>query len=186
MDPISGALPQFGEILEQGQQTALNTVKSAVSDTTNAVSGQIGIKNENNHTTVTNQNQNQPAVQAQGQLPNEAVAAQNLQNEETAEMVKDYYAPSTQAPQTPKPQTQEEYETQQKLLKIRQELHERVYYDPLFAYEHKKQERPADVQAQEEEQKKMAELEHKKEEKKLPLAVQRAQTSVEVNRGVSG
>ena len=39
------AAPQFGEILEQGKQSATNAVKTAVSDTANSVSGQIGLKN---------------------------------------------------------------------------------------------------------------------------------------------
>lgn len=172
--------PQFGEILEQGKQTAANSVKTALSDAVNSVSGQIGIKNEQN---ASSQNSNQQ----QGQTPQTepSVIDMNLANEQTTEQVKDYYAPSSD--QKPMPTTQEEAQTQQELLKLRKELHDQIYYQPLFAYEHKKEERPAEAKEKEEEQKKMAELEQqKKENKNLPIAVLRAQTSAEVKLAGAG
>jgi hypothetical protein len=173
--------PQFGEILEQGKQTTTNTVKTAISDTANSISGQIGIKNE------TNARVQNPTKQAANQadenvLPNQQTG---VDNEFTKEMVEDFYAPSSNASPGSRPKNQEEYETQQKLLKIRQDLHNETYYDPLFAYEHKKEEKPAET-VQREEQQQMQELAQNQEKKLPPLAVQRAQTSVEINRGVSG
>lgn len=172
-------LPQVGEILEQGKQnvatTTTNTVKSGVSDTISSVKSQIGGINNN-----ANQNQMSNIGEPGMELQNQGTG-----NEATEQMVKDFYAPSNPTA-TPKSQTQEQFETEQKLVKLRQELHTQTYFDPLFAYEHKKQERPLDIAKQEEEQQKMIELEQKKQDKKLPLAVQRAQTSVEINRGASG
>jgi hypothetical protein len=174
---------QFGEILEQGQQAATNAVKQTVSDTSKTVSGQIGIKNETANASAAGQ---QSQIQLQNQLSNVDSPSMliddkiNKGNEQTADMIKDFYAPSDGDSFSAKPQNQEEYETQQKLLKIRQSLHDETYYNPLIAYEHKKQERPAEVAEKEEQQKMTIELEQKKQDQNIPLAVIRAQTSAEV------
>ncbi len=174
-------MPQIGEILEQGGHASADAAKTAASDVTHSFQGQVGIKNEPGSTALQQQGQDQ-AMQAE---PVVNLSNANLANEETAELVRDFYAP-TQSAAAATPQMQEEAMTQQKLTKLRQDLHDQTYYDPLFSYEHKQEERPAETAEKEEEQKKMMELEQKEEEKKLPLAVQRAQTSIEVNRGVSG
>ena len=175
--------PQYGEILEQGRKTAANTVKTAVSDAANSVAGQIGIKNEHGANTQ-NSNQNQPQDQSLGPADEASVLNMNLKNDQTQDMVNDYYAPSSN--QKPVPATEEEAQTQQQLAKLRKDLHDEEYYNPLFAFEHKKQERPAEVAEKEEEQKKMAALEQqKREEKDTPIALKRAQLSIE-NRDQGG
>lgn len=176
-------VPQFGEILEQGRKTLSNTAKTAVSDTTNSVFGQIGIKNEHGANTQ-NPNQNQAQDQAGGPVDETSVLGMNLKNDQTQEMVNDYYAPSSN--QKPIPATEEEAQTQHQLAKLRKDLHDETYYNPLFAFEHKRKERPAEVAEKEEEQKKMAELEQqKKEDQNTPIALKRAQLSIE-NRDQGG
>jgi hypothetical protein len=188
MDPISAAMPQLGEILEQGKQAAANSVKTAVSDTANAISGQVGLggKSEptaNTATGIQSQIQNQLTNQAPSSEPAQMQDV-DLSNQHTTQMVQDYYAPSDS--QSPKPQTQEEYENQQKILKIRQELHQQTYYDPLFDYEHKKEERPAEIAEKEEEQKKMMELDTKQQKSDQDIATFRAQRSAEVKLSGAG
>ena len=63
-----------------------NAVKSTVSDISDSVSGQIGLKNEQN--AAQSQSQNQPQDQVQ------QAEAGNLQTERTKEMVRDFYSPS--------------------------------------------------------------------------------------------
>jgi len=182
--------PQFGEILEQGQQVATNAVKSAVSDTADTVSGQIGIKNEiANTAAVGQQNQSNFQNQISNMDTSSSVISKgdNIRSEQTTDMIRDFYSPSVDGGAlSSKPQNQEEYETQQKLLKVRQSLHDETYYNPLFAYEHKKEERPAEVAEKDEEQKKMIEFEQKKQDNNIPLAVLRAQTSAEVKLAGAG
>ena len=102
-------------------------------------------------------------------------------------MVRDFYSPSSgDISQVSTPKSQEEYETAQKLLQVRKSLHDETYYNPLFAYEHKKVDRPVDVQEKEEEQKKMVELEQKQQEDNVPISVLRAQTSAEVKLAGAG
>ena len=132
----------FGEMLEKGQQTVGNTVKNAVSDVAGSVAGQIGVgKGEGSP-----DNQGQAQNQAQGgqiKTSNEAVKPQAASTEETKQLVKDFYAPSSDLPEnlTPDERAQMEQkaqmETQQKLANLRHELHRGEYYDPLISYETK-------------------------------------------------
>lgn len=74
----------------------------------------------------------------------------------------------------------------QKMEKLRQELHQTTYYQPLTNPQ-KKEERPAEKvekERQQEEQKKLEEI--KEEKKKQPLSVHRAERKAEMFRGVSG
>ncbi len=178
----------FGEILEQGQQVVQNTVKSAVSDVAGAVTGQIGVKNETN-----NGQQAQNQVKNQTQAPAEGSMLQAASTPETMDLVKEFYAPSEGVmPVSPSDKQQEQQVTQQKLEKLRQELHSGEYYQPLIAYETKKpgeEEEGAaervEKQEKEEEQKKM-ELEEKKAKEDQDIATSRAQRAVESNRGAAG
>ncbi|MGA2911823.1 MAG: hypothetical protein ABSE17_04320 [Candidatus Levyibacteriota bacterium] len=178
----------FGEMLEKGQQTVGNTVKSAVSDVAGSVAGQVGIKNEKNS------GQQKPQVQQPTQPPAENSAAQAASSQETMELVKEFYAPSDDVQATTaKNSQQEQVETQAKLTKLRQELHQETYYEPLIAYEKKKpgqqEEEGAaervEKQEKEEKQKKM-ELEQKKAKEEQDIATNRAQRATEANRGVAG
>lgn len=77
----------------------------------------------------------------------------------------------------------------QKIQQLQQQLHKDTYYDPTFNPERRQQEEEVEEQKkeQEEEQKKMGELEEKKEkEEDKKVALQRSQTKIEANRGVSG
>jgi hypothetical protein len=190
MDPISQNMPQFGEILEQGKQTAVNSVKATISDTTNAVAGQIGMgkpePTANPSTGIQAQIQNQITNQATGNSEPISLQDQDLSNPHTSQMVQDYYASSDSNFQSQKPQTQADYENQQKILEIRKELHQQTYVDPLFAYEHKKEERPAEIAEKEEEQKKMMELESNQQKSDQDIATFRAQRSAEVKLSGAG
>ncbi len=169
----------IGEILEKGQKTVTSSVKTVASD----VVGQLGVKGE--------ASPDNSGVKSQTQAKANTV-------DETKQFVKEFYAPSTDLPEniTPdlkqKMQDKDKLETQQKLNKLRQELHKGVYYEPLIAYETKKpeeQEEPVaekvKKQEQEEEQKKMK-LEQKKAQEKQDIATARAKIKVEANRGVAG
>lgn len=183
IDPNS----QVGEILEKGQKVT----DTAVSDVTTSLKGQIlGDKKPANQAQNTSQNA-QPLPQAQ--IPSqdvntasEAMAAQ----ESTKEVVSNFYSLSDQTTQqTP---SQSAAEDQANLVKTREELkqyqdlHKEVYYNPLFAYENKKEEKSKAQEIEEEKQVKMQELAQTQAKKDQDIAVQRAQTTVEVNRGVSG
>lgn len=74
----------------------------------------------------------------------------------------------------------------QEIEKLKQELHQTTYYQPLINPQ-KQEERPAEKiekEKRQEEEKKMDEL--KEEEKKEPLAVHQAERKTEIFRGVSG
>jgi hypothetical protein len=179
----------FGELLEQGQQVVQNTVKSAVSDVVSTVGGQIGIQNETN--TSQQKPQNQQQGQPQVQVPSENVTAQAESSPETKELVKEFYAPSSDAQASVNP-AQEQAETQAKLAKLRQELHSGEYYEPLIAYETKKPGQGEEATAEklereekEEEQEEMV-LEQKKAKDDQDIATTRAQTAIESNRGAAG
>jgi hypothetical protein len=182
-------------MLEKGQHTAANAVKSAVSDVAGSVAGQIGVKTEaspDNQGGV--QNQGQTNAQNQTQKPTETSQVRAASTEETKQFVKEFYAPSVELPEETIQQAQQkdQLETQQKLANLRQELHKKGYYEPLIAYETKKPQEEEENTSEklereekEEEQKKM-ELEEKKAQEKQDLAKTRAQTKVEANRGVAG
>jgi hypothetical protein len=182
----------FGELLEQGQQVMQNTVKSAVSDVAGAAAGQIGIKNEKNSSQQKVQSQVQNQTQAQPQQPTENVAAQAESSPETLDLVKEFYAPSDDVQAVQANPVQEQAQTQAKLAKLRQELHQTEYYEPLIAYETKKPGQGEEATSEklereekEEEQEKMV-LEEKKAKEDQDIATTRAKTAVEANRGVAG
>ena len=181
----------FGEMLEKGQQVVQNTAKSAVSDVTGSVSSQLGVKQEASPDV---KGQGQSQTQAQIPPSAEPVIPQAASSAETKELVKEFYAPSDDTPSvSPQDKQKAQMETQQKLAKLRQELHQTEYYEPLIAYEKKKpgqeEEEGAaervEKQEKEEEQKKM-QLEEKKVKETQDLATSRAQRTTEANRGVAG
>jgi len=189
----------FGEMLEKGLQTGQKTVKSIASDVAGSVAGQVGIKNEASPD-ASGKTQNQGQANAQNkpqdqpqQPPAENATPQAASTPETMDLVKEFYAPSEDVPPASAQDKQkEQVETQQKLVKLRQELHKETYYEPLIAYETKKPGQQEEAVAEkvereekEEEQKKM-ELEEKKAKEKQDIATSRAQRAVEANRGVSG
>ena len=176
----------FGELVEKGQQSASNTAQAVVSDVGDSIVTQLGFKNESgsNNTQNTQQTQNQAPVVSPGETapnPNEALG----DNELTKEMVEDFYSPSVGLAQNISSEEQERLDTQQRLVALRKELHNEVYYDPLVNPKKQEEERSAQrVERQEKEE--MQDLEQKNADKPPPIAVQRAQTSTEINRGVSG
>ena len=183
----------FGEMLEKGQQTVQNTVKSAVSDVAGSVAGQVGVKPEASPDAQGKAQQAQNQNPAQTSTSAEPSVPQAASTPETKELVKEYYAPSSDLPADPAGvKQQEQAETQQKLAKLRQELHQSTYYDPLIAYETKKPGQGEEAVAEkvereekEDEQEKM-ELEQKKAKATQDIATSRAQRATEANRGVAG
>lgn len=171
MDPNSA----LGELLEKNQ----NIVKATVSDVTNSFKGQVlGDKKVS---------QSSQQLSPQIQQPASGEPFQNS-TDYTREVVGDFYAPSENIAQSS--QSAQSFQNDQaNLTKIRQELqslHNEVYYKPLFAYEEKKPEKRLADKIEEEDQAKMMDLQQKEAEKTPPIALQRAQTSTEINRGVSG
>ena len=182
MDPVQSV----GELIEQGQNSTVNTVKAGVTDVTKTVQDQVGLKNETSTQTATNnQSQTQIVQEQQHQTTNAN------DNDRTAEVVRDFYSTSDDSVQVATPKQQEQAETEQRLAEVRQRLfqeqHNDVYYQPLISYEHKQQ-RVETKQEQLENEKiqQMQELEIKQANTPPPLAVTRAQTSTEMNRGVAG
>lgn len=187
----------FGEMLEKGQQTTVKTVKSVVSDVAGSVSGQLGINKEGSPDANL---QSQAKTQKQTQntstqsAPSEPSGSQAASTAETMDLVREFYAPSNPNVQKLDPQAKEkdDVQTQAKLTKLRQELHQSEYYDPLIAYEKKKPEQQEESAAEKverekkEEQRKKMEFEQKKEKEKQDIATARAQRQVETNRGVAG
>lgn len=151
----------LGEVLEKGQKTAV----SAASDVSGSVQSQIGIANE---------------------------SATNLpQTDRTKEMVKDFYSPSDDTSQNPTTEEQEKYQTDQKLAKVRQKLHQEqhneVYFNQLQNAGAPKQHEETTVEKLEKEEKNERwELQQKEAEKPPPLAAQRAAQRVERFPGASG
>ncbi len=174
----------FGELMEKGQQTVSDTTKKAVSDVADSVAGQLGIKNGTN----SNNSQN-PQPQVSSPKPGDISqnVSESMAADETAEeMVRDLYAPSESFPSAPSSEEQERMETAQKLVALRKQLHDEIYYNPLVSPQKpEEEERPAErVERQEKEE--MQDLQEKDASKPPPLAVQRAQTTIEINRGVAG
>ena len=179
----------FGEMLEKGQQTTVKTVKSVVSSTASSVAGQLGIKPEASPDNSGNA-KTQTSVQAKPQA--EGSTSKAASTPETMDLVREFYAPSDDAQKVnPADKQKDDLVAQQKLVKLRQELHQSTYYEPLIAYETKKPQQEEGVaekverEKKEEQQKKMV-LEEKKAKEKQDIATSRAQRAVEANRGVAG
>lgn len=177
-----------GELIEKGQ----NTTKSTISDISNSLSGQIGIKRGGNPQQMgANGSQNQ--VQPQGELTQggepAGVSADELRAR-TEEVVKDFYAPSDNVVKGPVDQL--DTAAKQKLAQARAELqrmHGEAYYEPLISYEKKQaeEEKPAErVERQEKEER--WELQQKEDKKPQPfeLAARRAMTNAEMRGSTPG
>ena len=164
----------LGEILEQGQSLVKKggkAVKSSVSDTVKAATGQV-----------TGDNGSQDNS---GQSQDVQTGVDTVNKAETEELVKGLYAKSKPGNQTAQtPQSVKEADDKQKLERLRQELHGQ-YYQKLVNRPKPKEERPAEKVEREDKQK-MADLQEKEAKKPAPLAVQRAQQSTEKYRGPSG
>lgn len=172
----------LGELIEKGQTAASNAAKSAVSDISDSVSGQIGLKNE-----PTAKAQTQVQGQPQDQAGQQGETVQ-VQTERTREMVREFYSPSSDLSQTnPQKAATEDQQLAAVRQKLYQEQHNETYYNPLFAYEHNLNKTESKVEELEREDKeKMMDLQQKEADKPPPLAVQRAQTHIEVNPGIAG
>lgn len=165
----------LGELIEKGQTAASNAAKSTVSDISDSVSGQVGLKNE-----PTAKAQTQVQGQPQDQAGQQGETAQ-AQTERTREMVREFYSPSNDLSQNSR---QKAVTEEQQLAKVRQKLyqeqHNETYYNPLFAYEHNLNKTESKVEELEREDKeKMMDLQQKEADKPPPLVVQRAQRHVE-------
>ena len=188
----------FGEMLEKGQQTVTQGAKNVVSDVAGSAASQIGLKTEASPD-AQGTAQNQGQTNTQNQQPGETGQVQAASTEETKQFVKEFYSPSVELPENLTPeltqqmQQKDQIESQQKLAKLRHDLHKEGYYDPLIAHETKKPEEQEDESAakrvekqeQEEEQEKM-QLEEKKAKEDQDIAKTRAQTKIEANRGAMG
>ena len=173
-------MPTGEQILEQGKSAVTNAVKSTVSDISDSVSGQIGLKNEQNATQ--SQSQNQPQDQTQ------QAEAGHLETERTKEMVRDFYSPSDDLVQSgQQASVSEDQQLAQVRQRLQQELHSQVYYEPLFAYEHNlNQTESKQEELERRDKQEMMELQQKQADAPPPLAVSRAQTHTETNPGVAG
>lgn len=189
----------FGEMLERGQQTVASSVKTVASDVKNQMGFGKSESSPDNQGNPRSQGQ-QGNVQSQNQPLKEGSKPQAASTEETKLLVKEFYAPSSDIPENLPPETQQQMqqkdqiESQQKIANLRHELHKSGYYDPLIAYETKKEEgeeeddnaaKRVEKQEQEEEQEKM-ELQEKRAKEDQDIATTRAQTKTEANRGAMG
>ena len=177
----------FGELMEKGQQATVANTQKVASDIAGSVAGQLGFKNEKGANDT--QNSQQQVQQAPASVPQEGTGqpTEALEdNELTKEMVEDFYSPSTNIPQNTSSDQQEEMITQQKLAELRRQLHQEVYYDPLVNPKKQEEEERSAERVERQEKEEMQDLEQKEADKPPPIAVQRAQTSTEMNRGVAG
>jgi hypothetical protein len=180
MDPVQSV----GELIEQGQNSTANTVKAGVTDVKKTVQDQVGLKNETS-------SQASTSVQNQAQQPQESLQVSSDNNDRTKEVVRDFYSPSDDNMQQPTPQKQEQLDTDQRLSQVRQRLyqeqHNEVYYQPLISYEHNQQRvESTSEKLENEKRQEMQDLQVKQANSPPPLAVTRAQTSTEINRGIAG
>ncbi len=170
---------QIGELLEKGQSTATNVV----GDTANLVKSQVlGDEKKPQATQSAN-----PQIQSEPSLQQEQESI-----DRTKEVVGDFYAFSERGgQQNPVANPSDE----QRLAQIRQQLqgeklshqqlHEEVYYNPLFAYEKGKagqEERPAEY-AQKEKQLDLEKDSEAQVKKDQDIATQRAQRHIEIKPG---
>ena len=152
----------LGEILEQGASIVKQTVKQTAklpSDLAKTAAGQVG-----------------------GQTP-------SADEKATAEFVKDLYGADDQSNKKPattetqKGTEAQRVEKEQKIEKLRQELHSK-YYQRTFNPPKQQEERPAE-KVEKEKREEMIDLQEK-EKKKPPVLVQRARERVEKYPGASG
>ncbi len=169
----------FGEILEKGQAT--------VSDTARAVKDQLtGFGKAAKNQVVPNQESNQKP-----DTTNQAVSETNdsTNKKYTKDMVKHLYGVDDSQKKDENQKLRKEVsstktEDEKKIQELKKRLHSE-YYQKLIHPPKPKEERPAEKQEREKKQE-MQDLEQKDAKKPPPLAVRKAQTSVEINRGVSG
>lgn len=171
----------FGEILEQGQSLTDKTgkaVKKQIADTAKAAVSQVA----GSGTQADQPGQNQPPT-ADKNFVKDLYGIKDKKQPKSSQLK----PPSqTSESSSEEVQDQKKIEEQQKLAKLRQELHQTTYYEPLInPKKEKPEERPAE-KVEQEKQEEQFELQQKEKEKPAPLAVKRAQTSTEINRGVSG
>ncbi len=168
----------FGEVLEKGQ--------SAISDTTKAVKGQLtGFgKATKNQVAPDQESDRKPNT-------NQSIPETNdsTNKEYTKDMVKHLYgvedSQNKDVDKSPRKETSSaKTKDEKRIQELKQKLHSE-YYQRLVHPPKQKEERPAE-KVEREKAEEMQELEQKEAKKPTPLAVKRAQTSVEINRGVSG
>lgn len=168
-------MPTAEQMLEQGKASSANAVKTTVSDISSTISDQVGISNETN-------SQTQPKTTQQSEPSN------NMQqeNQRTNEVVSDFYSPSNdQAAALSQQGPTDDQRLADVRQKLRQELHNEVYYQNLISYEQKKpEERPADKM--ERQQMEELQLKQEKQQQDLPIAVKMAQTHTETSPGIAG
>lgn len=171
--------------LEQGVSTAKQTVGNQVQKTGQSVVTQVtGQTSTPSDTTGKSDAQPHEAPQTADQFNETGDAKQAQQNQQN---------PQVDPVQAAQVEQQKEQENQEKLAETRKKLqahqqrHDAVYFDPTFNKRPQEQSVQDKLQQEEqqEEQKKMADLEEKKK-KDEPIALQRAKTSAESNRGASG
>lgn len=172
----------FGQLLEKSQNTTTNTISSVAKSLKHQVLGDFDDEEPQiQQSTASSVPNNQPEVYSQ-----EA-------QEQTRDIVKDFYAPSDDL--TPNSNITSQND-QEKLANTRQELqaqkqkysdlHREVYYDPLFAYEQKKEEPTKAEEQEEEKQNKMQELAQTQAKKDQDINLQRQQTKTETSPGTIG
>lgn len=163
----------FEDTFEQGISQVKQQTKQQVTTTAQAIGTQIGV---------------QPTVDQGGQIDSKQGVTDQFN--ETGTSTTD---PQQQQLQIQQAEAKDQAERQEKLADTRQKLqqhqalHKKTYYDPTFVNRPKEpsvQER-LQQEEQEEEQKKMEELQEEKK-KEMPVALQRAKTGIEMNRGASG
>jgi hypothetical protein len=169
LDPNS----QIGEIFEKGQ----STTQGQVGDIAKRVKGQV-LGGDKKTPAKTSQADNQNASQQK----TETVASEDR----TKEVVKDFYSPTEQTTTPVKPVGESDPEKIEKIRKQLADLHNTTYYDPLFAYEHKKEEPTKQEEKEKEEKEKMQDLQIAKDKKAQDIAVQMASQKTERYPGMSG
>ncbi|MDO8657449.1 MAG: hypothetical protein Q7K55_01815 [Candidatus Levybacteria bacterium] len=179
---LGSALGQIGNLTNK----AGNALHKTASDTKKAAKQQTGIAASS-----------QEALDAKNieakQNVNENKSLEQVQQEQTKEVVKSLYAKTDPKGVTPSAQVanaeaeknpDKTVEEIKEITSLRLQLHKEKYYDPTFNPPKKQEEAPAErvERLDEEENKKRWELQ-KKEEKKKPIAVSQAERKTEARVG---
>lgn len=184
MNPFKSTLGKLGNLTKSFGKTAVDESKKTVQATVAQV-GLPTIETTKEHKELP-KNGHVPSSDMQ-----KLVIQQDQQVKTDDNFVKDLYgAANGSLPLTPEQLAQQKTQTQvvdqQKMLQLRNQLHQSTYYQPLITRQKTQEEveRPAErVDRQKQEER--WELQ-KKEEKKQPIAVGRAQNKTETHRGSSG
>lgn len=181
----TGVIGGFVDTLQEETEKGISTAKQQIT-------GKTGQKQSQNDPVATQQAQQQP-LQTVGdsavQPSVEAATNQQAQDDQTQQFVKDMYTSGTNAPElTDTQKQQKEQEEKQKLEQLRNKLHSDYYQQLTNPQSVQQEERPAEKNEREDQEKtlELQKIEEEEKKKELPTIVTKDMGTKEKLRGVSG